>query len=341
MPATSLLTPLSDPTITITTPSTTNTEALNQKIEQNTVLAVVTAAPQVKLSGGWRFKSRQITNFDDDMTWHENWLLLGAVFQPLPVLRINMNYDRMRSKSATSATLSNSFTRAAPDESDHIRVRAVVKPAKWVNFAVALNNYSTKNDDPLVNHSEHNHDFSFATSVMPVDGLSLDFSYAHDDVSSQTDLCYIFVGTTAYPVPNPGAASTGTCLQTAANPTGTLPTTAVNSRLYLGTGAYDAPSNFISGAMNYAPSKYVHFNGGLRLNSTNGTAEQLNPLMVPGALQSRYITPFTDLEIKIASEWAWHGNWTHDGYHERGPQGLLPSRNTHGDILTLGVKYAY
>jgi hypothetical protein len=80
---------------------------------------------------------------------------------------------------------------------------------------------------------------------------------------------------------------------------------------------------------------------GARVNSTDGTAEQLNPLMIPGALQSTYFTPFADLEIHIASQWAWHGNWVHDGYHEHSQLGLLPSRNTYGDVLTLGVKYAF
>jgi hypothetical protein len=343
VPATSQLTPLSDPTITVTTPSATNTEALNQKIAQNTVLAVVTAGPLVKLSGGWRYKSREITDPGDDLTWHENWVLLGAVFQPTHVVRINLNYDQMRSKSATSATESNTYTREAPNKALHFRARATVRPAKWINFAVASNTYSAKNDDPLVNHKEHNHDFSLGTSIMPMDGLSFDFSYAHDDVYSRTDLCYIFVGTATYPVPNPTTASTGTCLQTAANPTGTLPPpgTTVANQLYLGSGLYDAPTTFFSGSVNYAPSKYLHISAGERVNSTNGTAEQLNPLMVPGALQSTYVTPFADLEIHIASQWAWHGNWTHDGYHEHNEQGLLPSRNVYGDILTLGVKYAF
>jgi len=340
-PNLNILTPLTAVTNTITT--SLNPSSLNQKIESNTVMAIATVTPQVKLSGGWRFKSRQITNADDDLTWHENWVLLGAVFQPSRMLRLNVNFDKMNAKSATADTISNSFTREAPDKSNHIKVRATLKPAKWINFAVATNDYSAKNDDPLVNHTEHSHDISFATSIMPVDGLSIDFNYAHDDVYSRTDLCYIFVGTATFPVPTPATASTGTCLQTAANPTGTLPPpgTAVASQLYLGSGLYDAPSNFVSGAFTYSPSKYFRLNAGERLNSTNGTSEQLNPLMVPGALQSRYLTPFTDLEIHIASQWAWHGNWTHDGYHERGPQGLLPSRNTHGDILTLGVKYAF
>jgi hypothetical protein len=326
-----ILTPLS--AITPTTASTPNSGFLNQKIGQNTVLATVNVPPQIKLSGGWRFKNREITDPGDDLTWHENWALLGAVFQPSRVFRLNVNYDRMSSKSATEDTPTNSFTREAPDKSYHVRARATVRPAKWINFAVTGNDYSAKNDDPLVNHIEHNHDFSFATSIAPMEGLSLDFDYAHDDFFSQTELCYVFTPTATAPLPS-GAANSGTCVNSTANPGG-------SPSLYLGSGTYDAPSNFFSGAFNYAPSKVFRLNAGARVNGTNGTAEQLNPLMVPGALRSRYVTPFTDLEIHIASQWAWHGNWTHDGYHERGPQGLLPSRNTHGDILTLGVMYAF
>ncbi len=113
------------------------------------------------------------------------------------------------------------------------------------------------------------------------------------------------------------------------------------SQLYLGNGRYDAPANFFAGSVNYSPSKYFRINSGLRLNDVNGQAEQLNPLMVPGALQSKMVTPFADMQINIASQWAWHGNWQHDGYKEGGPLGTLPSRNTNGDVITLGVKYAF
>ena len=82
-------------------------------------------------------------------------------------------------------------------------------------------------------------------------------------------------------------------------------------------------------------------NAGMRSSNTNGQAEQLNPYMVPGALHSKYVTPYADMEIHIASQWGWHGNWTHNGYAEGGPMGYLPSRNTHGDVVSLGVKYAF
>jgi hypothetical protein len=166
-----------------------------------------------------------------------------------------------------------------------------------------------------------------------MEGLSLDFNYARDDVFSETDICYAFLPNANAPLPA-GAANSGACVNSTANPNG-------SATFYLGNAYYSAPSNFLSGSFNYAPSRYFRLNAGARANIVNGQAEQLNPLMVPGALHSKYVTPFADLQVNIAKEWAWHGNWTHDGYAEGGPQGPLPSRNTHGDIVTLGVKYAF
>lgn len=324
--STSILTPISS--LTPTTATTTDSTSLNQKISQNTVLATATLAPQVKISGGWRFKTREIARDGEFQTWHENWALLGMVVQPAPILRFNLNYDHMNSKSATPETLSNTYTRLLPDKIDHIRARATIRAAKWINFGLAINDFSGKNDDPLVNHTEHNRDFSFATSIIPSEQFSVDLSYAHDLVNSHTDLCFI-----STPLPT-GFSNAGTCVPSESNPTAT-------ANLLLGTGNYNAPVNFFSGGINFAPVRYIRINGGVRLNDMNGTAEQLNPLMVPGALQSKFLTPFADVLLNISPQWAWHGNWMHNGYSEQGPVGPTASRDTHGDTVTLGVKYAF
>lgn len=341
-PNLNITTPLS--AVTATTTSTVNQNFLNQKIASNTVLLIATITPQVKVSGGWRFKARNVVDGGgDDLSWHFNGVLLGAVFQPSSMVRINVDYDSMSSAASTAATTSNTFTREAPDKVNHVRARATFKPVKWASFAVTGNDYVARNDDPLVNHFEHNNDVSFAATLSPIDSLSVDFNYAHDDVFSQTDLCYIFTATATVPTP-PGAYNSGTCVASAANPGGA-------ANLYLGKGLYSAPSNYVSGSIYYAPARRVKVNAGARLNSVNGYAEQLNPLMVPGALQSKYVTPYTDVVLDIAPQWSWHGNYTYDGYGEQGTQnsavnGLnsvdgLPARNTHGAILTLGVKYAF
>ncbi|MBS1805382.1 MAG: hypothetical protein JST28_18630 [Acidobacteria bacterium] len=315
-------------------------DSINQKIERNTVLGIVTISPEVKISGGWRFDNRQITDADESRQWHQNGAVIGTSIIPSRALRLNVNAETLRWKSANSETPTNTYTRQAPSKAYHVRARAVVTPAKWVNFAVTANDFEGKNDDPLVNHKEHNRDFSFATQVIANEQLSFDFNYSHDDIFSETDLCYIFVGTAKYPVPAGARSSTGTCLQTADNPGGTLPAQPVAQQLYLGNGTYNAPATFVSGALTYSPSKYFQFNGGARVTSNSGSGEFLNPLMVAGALNSKVVSPFSDLIVNVAPQWAWHGNWVHHGYQEAGGPGPA-ARNFHGDVVTLGVKYAF
>ena len=213
--------------ITPTTASTTNTGLfLTQKIESNTVLASMTLLQQLKLSAGYRFKNREITDPGDDLTWHENWLLLGAVVQPTSrALRLNVNFDDMVAKSAILGhDKQHIYTRGAQPFLPHSGAGNGYA-GQVDQLALAANDYSAKNDDPLVNHQEHNHDFSFAAQIMPTDSVSLDLNFAHDDVFSETDLCYLSSLTAA------GTVSTGTCVN---GPAGTTPATT----LVLGTGAY-------------------------------------------------------------------------------------------------------
>lgn len=329
-------TPLS--ALTYKTTTTPDGDSINQKIERNTVLGVFTISPQIRISGGWRFDNRNVNNADDNLTWHQNGLVAGAAITPSRTFRANVNLDTLSWKSANSDTPTNTYTREAPNKVYHVRARAVATPANWVNFAITGNDFEGKNDDPLVNHKEHNRSFSLATQVIPNEQVSFDFNYSHDDVFSETDLCYSFVPTAAVPLPK-GAANSGTCVYSADNPGG-LPSPTSTTVLYLGNGTYNAPATFFSGALTYSPSKYFRFNGGARLTNNSGSAEMLNPLMVPGALNSKVVSPFSDLVINIAPQWAWHGNWVHHGYQEAGGPGPA-ARNFHGDVVTLGVRYAF
>jgi hypothetical protein len=51
-----------------------------------------------------------------------------------------------------------------------------------------------------------------------------------------------------------------------------------------------------------------------------------------------------------AVKWTWHGNWNYNGYGEQGALNAvtggnfsngLPSRTVHGNVVTVGVKYAF
>jgi hypothetical protein len=327
-PNLNMLTPLSQ--VPMTTTTATNTGYLAQKNTGNTILAVANVTPQVRISGGWRFNDRQIKfGTDPTLVWHQNWGLVGAVIQPAQILRLNIDYEGMSSSSANSVTPTNTYTREMPNSIEHIRVRALVKPEKWLNFAVAYNGYDAKNNDPLVNHVQHNHNFSFGAQVTPTETLSLEFNYAYEDIFSRTDLCYQFTPNPQAPLP-PGAVNAGTC--TAAN--------GGNSSLYLGNGYYDAPVNFFLGGANWAPTKYLNIYGAARVTDTSGAAEMLNPLMQTGSLGSTIVDPYVDVQVRVAPGWWWHGNWQHQGYNESGGVGPAP-REFHGDIYTLGVKYAF
>ena len=315
---------------------------LSHENTMNTALATFTVMPQFKFSAGWRFNNREIKYSDDPtLAWHQNGVLLGAVIQPSNLVRVNLNFENMNSHSANSDTETDSYTRIGPNSTYRIAARAVVKPKQWVNFAVAATDFHGENNDPLVNHTEKSNNFSFAVQFIPTETVTLDFNYSHDLVHSQTDICYIFTATANAPVPA-GATNAGTCVPSTSNPTAT-------SNLLLGTGYYNAPSDFFIGALNYTPSKILKFNGGFRITELNGEAELLNPYNPPGALLSKTVSPYADMQIRIAQGWWWHGIWEHHGYNEGGPSGgssvapgsLLPSRDFHGEVITLSVKYAF
>jgi hypothetical protein len=331
-----MLTSLSDSSITYTAPATEDSLPLRQKIEENTLVASATLMPEFKLSAGWRYKNREISDDPtvDPWTWHENGLLLGIVLQPSRLVRLNVNFDAAEAKSANSVTTSNSFTRESPNRSYRIRARASIKPANWIQLAVTGGSHVAKNTDPLVNHIERIHNASIAATIAPTEKLSLDLNYAYEMVSSRTDICYAFTANANAPLPS-GAANAGTCTVANSPDNGSV-------SYYLDNDPYEAPTNFASGSINYSPMRMVQFNAGARFNSVDGSAHFLNPLMVPGSLQSRYVTPFSDVILKIAPQWSWHGNWTYNGYGETGKASpTLPLRNVHGNTVTLGVKYEF
>jgi len=49
----------------------------------------------------------------------------GAVIQPVRAFRLNLNFDSLNSKSASSATLSNTYTREAPNKLDDFRAEKI------------------------------------------------------------------------------------------------------------------------------------------------------------------------------------------------------------------------
>jgi hypothetical protein len=327
---------------------------MKQQNSANTLLGTYIVNPTVKVSAGWRIRNRELNYASltgyvptSNMNWRGNEALLGVSVNPSNKMRMNANYEHSAWSAGTTTT--PTFTRQEPQSTNHIKVRTVLKPAQWINFSATGNLLMGRNDDALVKLATHNEDVSFAASIRPTETLSFDLSWAYDEAYSVINSCFQWAATSpadGYGVPFGATNAAGTC----AAVTTTAGASVGGTAYYLYNSYYKSPSSFYLASFNYTPVKMVRLNGGFRYNQVHGTADILNPVQNPGALDSRTLMPFADAEFKVAQQWAWHGNYSYNGYGEQGTANFvtngftsngLPSRNNHGNVLTLGVKYAF
>ena len=298
-----------------TTTTTSDYRALNQKTKANTFVVAWDVAPRARISVGYRYRSRIITDSEGDFVpIHENWGLFGAALRPTPELRINLNFDGMYAD--------NAFTRISPRQLQHYQVRATYKPHPWLTVSGAGNIYEARNNVETVNHLEHYRDFSFGTSIVPSEKWSVDLNYAYDSVYSTTIECF----PSTPPPPGAGTASpfcveAGTPLQS--------------------NGYYNQPTQFGSIGFTFSPVKRMHANAGYRMSAVNGNAEMLNVRQVPGSLQSQFQSPYAGLYVEIMPNWTWKADYNYYGYGEGTPIGPTLPRSFRGNVYTLGVNYAF
>jgi hypothetical protein len=308
---TSLLTPPG----AATTTTTPDFEFLNQKTKTNTFLLIWDVASRARLTGGFRYRSRIITDSGGDfIPIHEDWGLFGAALRPTPLLRLNLNAELMYADK--------SFTRISPRQMQHYIMRTTYKPKPWLTVAGTVNIRESRDNVRTVNHLEHNRDFSFGTSIAKSDRWSIDFNYSYDDVFSSTIECYA-----STPAPPSATTAPAVCV-TAATP-------------FASTGYYNAPTQFVSFGFMLNPVKRLHLNGGYRVSAVNGTTDTINVREVPGSLQSQFHTPYANVAYDIAPNWSWKGDYNYYGYGEAGPSGPTLPRSFHGNICTLAVHYAF
>src|SRR5271165_2700765 len=83
------------------------------------------------------------------------------------------------------------------------------------------------------------------------------------------------------------------------------------SNTNLGTGYYDAPTEYGSFSFMFVPFKTLRSNVGYQISAVNGTTELLNPLQVPGSLRSKYQSPFINVAWTFHPGWTWKGTWNY------------------------------
>jgi hypothetical protein len=298
-----------------TTTTTSDYQALNQKTKVNTFLAIWDLAPRARLSVGYRYSSRIITNASGDfIPIHGDSALFGLVLRPTAQLRVNFNAEAM--------SADNAFTRVSPRKLQHYRMRTSYNPHPWLSFAGTINILESSNNVQTVNHVAHNQDFSFATAINPSEKWGIDLNYAYDSVYSRTDECYISSAPVA------GAQQSPAVCQQAGLP-------------LQSNGFYNQPTQYGSIGFLLTPTKKLHAAAGYRISAVNGTAPPINIRQVPGSLQSQYETPYGKLAFDLTPNWTWKGDYDYYSYGEGTPIGPTLPRSFHGNVFTLAVHYAF
>jgi hypothetical protein len=306
----SMLVPPANPSAS----TTTDYQILNQKTNTNTIVAAWDATTRARLTLGYRYRNRTITQLADAVPIHENWGLFGAALRPTPQLRINFNFDGMYADRA--------FTRISPRQLQHYVLRATYQPHSWLTFSGTANILESRNNVQTVNHLDHNRSFSFGTSIAPGEKWSLDMSYGYTDIFSTTILCYA-----STPAPPNATPAPPICVG-AGTP-------------YQSDGYYNQPTQYGSFGIVSSPFKRFHVDAGYRISAVNGKTTFMNVRQVNGSLQSYFQTPYAGVAWDLEPKWTWKADYNFYGYGEGLPIGPTLPRNFHGNIVTLAVRYAF
>lgn len=244
----------------------------------------------------------------------ENGGIFSVALQPTRQWRMNGSVELSYADRA--------YTQLSPRKLQHYRIQTRYKPKAWATISGTFNDLERKDVVSLISHTDHSRSFALGATLMPNEHYGMDLSYGYTDIFSQTTLCY-----SATPAPiGPGAGAAPADCGTNTN---------------LGTGYYDAPTQYGAIGFTFAPVKKFRSSLGYRINDTSGTTEFLNPRQVAGSLRSRYQTPYANLAWTIHQGWVWKGNWNRYGYKENGPSGPTLPRNFRGDVYTLALHYEF
>jgi hypothetical protein len=300
---------------------------LGMKTETNTFTVTWEPVSKASISLGYRYQERVIRWIvppipaSDTLTngtaytfpIYENAAILGLVLQPTHQWRINAKVEASYDDRA--------YTQISPRQLYHYYFQSRYKPREWATITGTFNDREGRDNIFLVNHLDHSRSVSLGAVVMPTSRYGFDLSYGYNDVFSRTTLCYA----SSAPI-GPGAgAAPADC----------------GANTNLGTGYYDAPTQYGSIGVTLAPVKKLRASAGYRISAVSGTIEFLNPRQVSGSLRSKYQSPYADVAWTFHPGLTWKGGWNYYGYGEDGPAGPTLPRNFHTNILTLALHYEF
>jgi hypothetical protein len=283
-------------------------------------------------------------------TINENALLLGAVVRPIDALRITGDLE--------FGYNDNSYTRIDPRQVQSYKIHANYKPRPWAILDGAVEIHENRDNVTMVNNLEHDRSYSFSALLMANQRLSVDFGYNYWNVYTQSEICFNYSITYAYPNPAPppptltgiasssppGVATTACPIAGASvgsPPTATPPGTGLGA-----LSTYGSTDHFAHAAVMWKPMKRVTAMVGYGGSFVRGNTIFLNPLTPSGTLDFNYQRPYASIAIDLYRNFTYKMSWNYYGFNQTGntsPFGLaaIQSPDFNGSNATFSLRYAF
>jgi hypothetical protein len=259
----------------------------------------------------------------------------------------------------------NVFTPVAPRQTQHYRIHTLYRPTPWATISGAYNDLERHNNTnntgavsfaadgvtPLaLSHVDHSRVLSLGADLMPNEHYGFDFNYAYSDVYTSTNTCFQAAATVqpALPLPGggfgpttvvPGAAFETTPGTPTAGLCGLVPVESGHGvALFLGPvrDFADAPTQYVSAAVNLSPNPKFRSDIGYRVSDVNGSRLFSQAQDVNGTLVSNYQSPFVSAKWTVHPGFTWKAEYDYYGYGEGGQSGAQYCNNN----ATITTSYA-
>ena len=269
-------------------------------------------------------------------------LLLGVVARPIDALRITGDFEFGYNDF--------SFTRIDPRHVQSYKIHANYRPRPWANVDGAVEIHENRDNVTTVNNLEHDRSYSFSALLMANRRLSVDFGYNYWDVYTQSEICFNYSITYAYPNPAPPPPTlTGTAF---ASPPGVATTACPIAGASVGPSGlgalstYSSTDHFAHAAVMWKPMKRVTAMLGYGGSFVRGNTIFLNQLTPSGTLDFNYQRPYASIAIELYRNLTYKMSWNYYGFTETGnptPFGLaaIQSPNYNGNNATFSFRYAF
>jgi len=248
----------------------------------------------------------------------ENHAIFGLWMRPTTKLRLSVDGDIM--------SADNTFTRLSPLTSQELRFKAAYRAAAWVNVSGNVSLWYGQNRVPDVDNTMHNLSYGVAAQLLPSEKFNVDVGYNYNNISSQLLVCFTASGSLAG-----------------------LPACPEVSGLVQEQSPYSSKVNTGFLDFSWMPLKRLSVHGGANLTGVSGSQLNLTPMNpiptnVAGSLNSSWYEPYGGFDYRFTSHWTGKFGWDYYSYHEDATpayQDVYTSRNFHGNLVTLSVRYAF